>query len=58
MNNKKPDSPKNDHNKDDDKRREQMMRSMRFVLGYLVLGLIFVWLFQQFVLTPLQTQAQ
>ena len=58
MNNKKPDSSKNDHNKDDDKRREQMMRSMRFALGYLVLGLIFVWLFQQFVLTPLQTQAQ
>jgi cell division protease FtsH len=50
--NKKPNSNKPDP-EDDKKRQERMRHQMNFSLGYLVVGLIGLWLFQQFVLAPL-----
>jgi cell division protease FtsH len=52
-------SPKNNKPdpKDEDKRREQMRRQMGWWITYLIVGLVVLWLFQQFVLTPLMVQA-
>jgi cell division protease FtsH len=50
--NKKPNSGKPDP-EDEKKRQERMRHQMNFSLGYLVVGLIGLWLFQQFVLAPL-----
>jgi len=42
---------------DDDKKKDQMRRSQAgFGLTYLIVGLIFIWLFQQFILAPLIVQ--
>ena len=54
--NKKPNLPKRDP-KEDDKRREQMMQQMRWGIGYVLLALVVLWIFQQFVLASLTTQA-
>ena len=44
--------------KDPDKeKRERMQRQMGFSITYLVTGLIMLWLFQEFILTPLLIQA-
>jgi cell division protease FtsH len=48
--NKKPDGD------DEEKRREQMQRQMKFSFGYIVTALIALWLFQEFVLAPLALQ--
>jgi len=53
---KKPVPPKHDPD-EDKKRREELWRQMRFSISYLIIGLIVVWLFQQFILIPLAVQA-
>jgi cell division protease FtsH len=50
--NKTPKSTKPDP-EEEKKRQERMRHQMNFSLSYLVIGLIGLWLFQQFVLTPL-----
>lgn len=50
--NKTPKSTKPDP-EEEKKRQERMRQQMNFSLSYLVIGLIGLWLFQQFVLTPL-----
>jgi len=50
--NKKPKSTKPDP-EEEKKRQERMRHQMNFSLSYLVIGMIGLWLFQQFVLTPL-----
>ncbi len=50
--NKKPNSGKPDP-EEEKKRQERMRHQMNFSLGYLIVGLVGLWLFQQFVLTPL-----
>ncbi len=50
--NKKPNSNKPDSN-DEKERQARVRRQMNFSLSYLVIGLVGLWLFQQFVLTPL-----
>lgn len=50
--NKKPNSNKPDP-EEEKKRQERLRRQMNFSLSYLVVGLIGLWIFQQFVLTPL-----
>jgi len=55
-NNKKPSPPKPDPD-EDKKRREQMQRQIRFSIGYLIAGIIMLWLFQEFILTPMAIQA-
>ncbi len=41
----------------DDDRNEQMARQMRYGLTYILVGLVVLWLFQQFVVMPLTMQA-
>ncbi len=41
----------------DDDRNEQMARQMRYGVTYILVGLVVLWLFQQFVVMPLTTQA-
>jgi len=53
---KKPAPPTHDP-EEEKKRREQMQRQMRYSISYIITGLIMLWLFQQFVLTPLLVQA-
>jgi len=50
--NKKPNSSKPDP-EEEKKKQDRMRHQMNFSLSYLVIGLIGLWLFQQFVLTPL-----
>ncbi len=50
--NKKPNSNKPDP-EEEKKRQERLRHQMNFSLSYLVVGLIGLWIFQQFVLTPL-----
>ena len=50
--NKKPNSTKPDP-EEEKKRQERLRHQMNFSLSYLVIGLIGLWLFQQFVLAPL-----
>ena len=50
--NRKPD--KDDEEK---RRQEQMQRSMRYGITYLIMGFLVLWLFQQFILGPLTIQA-
>jgi cell division protease FtsH len=60
MNPKKPSpspNPKKDPKQDEEERRKQSRRQMMFGLSYLVVSLIGLWLFQQFVLSPLAVQA-
>jgi cell division protease FtsH len=56
MSNQKTTPKKQDH-EEEKKRRDQIQRQRRFTLGYLVTSLIALWLFQEFILTPLVTQA-
>ena len=53
--NKKPVPPKPDP-EEEKKRREQAQRQMRFGVGYLITAMIVLWLFQEFILTPLLVQ--
>lgn len=46
-----------DDNHDDEERREQFQRQMRFSIGYLLVGLVFLWLFQEYILSPMMLQA-
>ncbi len=55
-NNQKPSPPKHDPD-EDKKRREQMQRQIRFSVGYLIAGIIMLWLIQEFILTPMTIQA-
>jgi len=48
---------RNSDRDDEEKRRQRMQRQMRFSISYVITGLIVLWLFQQFVLTPLMIQA-
>jgi len=53
---RKPDS--NQDNQDDDqKRQEQMRRQIRYSLSYLLVGFVVLWLFQEFILTPMMIRA-
>jgi len=58
MDNKRYPPKKSKDNKEEEEKRRQEMRSQatRFGLSYLVVGLIGMWLFQQFILIPLMTQ--
>ncbi len=56
MNSRKPTPPKRDP-EEEKKRREQTQRQMRFSIGYLLTSLILLWLFQEFILTPLVVHA-
>ncbi len=49
--------PKKDPKHDEEERRKQMRRQMNFGISYLLVSLIGLWLFQQFVLSPLAVQA-
>ncbi|HVM70631.1 MAG TPA: ATP-dependent zinc metalloprotease FtsH [Anaerolineales bacterium] len=53
--NKSKNPLKNDENKNDDEKQKQEMRKRQaqFLVSYLIVGLISMWLFQQFILTPL-----
>jgi len=51
-----PTPQKPDDGDDEQKRREQMRRQMRFSLGYIITALITLWLFQEFVLGPVLNQ--
>lgn len=53
--NKKPVPSKPDP-EEEKKRREQAQRQMRFGIGYLITAMIVLWLFQEFILTPLLVQ--
>ncbi len=49
-----PESSPKKHDRDDErKRQEQNRRQFRFGISYLITGLIVLWLFQLFVVTPL-----
>ena len=54
--NKKVTPPKPDP-EEEKKQREQMQRRMSFSLSYLLVGMLFLWLFQEFILTPMMIQA-
>jgi len=56
LNNKKP-APKKPDPEQEKKRQEQMRRQMRFSVSYLIVGMLVLWLFQEFILTPLVVQA-
>lgn len=55
MNNPNKQSNDNPQN-DDQKKNDRMRRSAGFGLSYLIVGLIFIWLFQEFILAPLVAQ--
>ncbi|HYM28186.1 MAG TPA: ATP-dependent zinc metalloprotease FtsH, partial [Steroidobacteraceae bacterium] len=44
-------------NKDDKQKQELRDKQLRYVIGYVITSLIGLWLFQQFVLSPLAVQA-
>lgn len=50
------DNRKPDQN-NDEQRREQIRRQMRYSITYVLVGLIVLWIFQQFIMGPLVTQA-
>jgi cell division protease FtsH len=50
-------TPKKPDPEEEKKRGEQIQRQMRFSLAYLITSLIALWLFQEFILAPLVTQA-
>ncbi|MGA7560937.1 MAG: ATP-dependent zinc metalloprotease FtsH [Terriglobales bacterium] len=51
-------SPKKHDHDDEKKRQEQSRRQLRFVISYLLAGLIVLWLFQLFVVTPLTRSSE
>ena len=55
MDNRKLAPPKTDPEKEK-KRQEQRHRQWRYSIGYLVTSLIALWLFQEFILTPLMNR--
>lgn len=57
MDEKKLPSKRKPDPEEEKKRREAMERQVRFGIGYLIAGLIVLWLFQQFILGPLSVQA-
>ena len=56
MNQGRNPTPQKPDNDDEEKRREQMQRQMRFSLGYIITALMALWLFQEFILAPLLSQ--
>jgi cell division protease FtsH len=56
MNQGRNPTPQKPDNDDEEKRRAQMQRQMRFSLGYIITALITLWLFQEFILAPLLNQ--
>lgn len=56
MNQGRNPTPQKPENDDEEKRRAQMQRQMRFSLGYVVTALIALWLFQEFILAPILLQ--
>ncbi len=54
--NRKPAPPKKPDPEEEKKRREAMQRQVRFSLGYVITGLLVLWLFQQFILSPMLVQ--
>ncbi len=56
LDNKRP-NPKKPDSDDEKKRQEQARRQMRFSISYLIVGMLVLWLFQEFILTPLVVQA-
>ena len=54
--NKKPSSKKIDP-EEEKKRQQQVQRRMSFSVSYLLVGMVVLWLFQEFILTPMQVQA-
>ena len=56
MNEKLPAPAKRDQEQDK-QRRDKMRRQMRFGISYVVIALLALWMFQQFMLTPLLIQA-
>lgn len=57
MNDKNLKPQKPDPKDEEKQRQERMRRQMNFSISYLIVGLIGLWLFQQFVLNPLMIQA-
>src|SRR5947209_8520005 len=59
MNTQKTTPPKQDPKdpEEEKKRAEQRQRQVRFGIGYVITGLIAMWLFQQFIVGPLVVQA-
>jgi len=56
VNNKRPGTEKPQQD-DESRRRGRLQRQVRFSAGYLVTALIAMWLFQEFILTPLAIRA-
>jgi len=54
--NQKPKTPQQDPDQEK-KRRENTQRQLKYGLSYIIVSLISLWLFQQFILTPLAIQA-
>ncbi|MCI0475897.1 MAG: ATP-dependent zinc metalloprotease FtsH [Anaerolineales bacterium] len=54
--NKKVTPPKPDP-EEEKKRQQQMQRRMSFSVSYLLVGMVVLWLFQEFILTPMLIQA-
>ena len=54
--NQKPKTPQQDPD-EEKKRRENTQRQLKYGLSYIIVSLISLWLFQQFILTPLAIQA-
>ena len=54
--NKKPSKP--DSEEEEKKRRAQMQRQMRFGISYLLVAVVTLYLFQQFVVVPLMIRAE
>ncbi len=42
---------------DDEQKRETQQRQMRYMLTYILVGFLVLWLFQQFILSPMAIQA-
>ena len=54
--NKKP-TPQKPDPEEEKKRQQQMQRRMSFSVSYLLVGMVVLWLFQEFILTPMLVQA-
>ncbi|HSF82242.1 MAG TPA: ATP-dependent zinc metalloprotease FtsH [Anaerolineales bacterium] len=57
MNNPSNSNPNKPDQDEDQQRQEQMRRQMRYSLSYLFVAMIVLWLFQEFILTPLMVRA-
>ena len=54
--NKKP-TPQKPDPEEEKKKQQQMQRRMGFSVSYLLVGMVVLWLFQEFILTPMLVQA-